>query len=277
MSGENGLKVGMEIIDGCLIVPVQVELYDETVRQLQREIVKSIERRPVSGVLIDVSTVDIIDTFIANKLIDTAKTVSLMGVRTVLAGMKPEVAMSVLDLGVDFQGIETAVSPDEGFEMLRPTLRVKYGRDGLQEVEPEPETDSEASLEDVIEIEISEAFDIAETVKEVARRCKAMGFTATDQNMVAISVSELARNILVHAETGSIIIKAINGQRGEGIEVIAEDEGPGIKDLDKAMEEGFSTAGSLGLGLPGAKRLMDEFEFDAERRTGTKITIKKWK
>ncbi len=276
MSEEIGLlKVGMEIIDGCLIVPVQVELYDETVRQLQKEVLENVERRPVKGVLIDVSTVAVIDTFIAVKLIETAKMTSLMGARTVITGVKPEVAVSVLDLGVDFKNIETAVNLEEGFRMLRPS---PVRADELREIESGLEIDLEASLNDIKHIEILEAIDVAEAVNVAVRRCRAMGLGTIDQNMVAISVSELARNVLYHAKTGSVTIKAIDGE-GEkgGIEVIVEDEGPGIKDIDQAMVEGYSTANSLGLGLPGAKRLMDEFEFDAEREIGTKITVKKWK
>lgn len=102
-----------------------------------------------------------------------------------------------------------------------------------------------------------------------------VGFTGSDLAIIATAISELARNIIQHAGKGEMIIGPIDGQPG-GILVVARDEGPGIADIDRAMQDGFSTLGSLGLGLPGAKRLMDEFELESEVGRGTTITMRKW-
>jgi serine/threonine-protein kinase RsbT len=102
-----------------------------------------------------------------------------------------------------------------------------------------------------------------------------VGFTGSDLAIIATAISELARNIIQHAGSGEMIIAPIDGSR-RGILVVARDEGPGIADIDRAMQDGFSTLGSLGLGLPGAKRLMDEFELESEVGRGTTITARKW-
>ena len=102
-----------------------------------------------------------------------------------------------------------------------------------------------------------------------------VGFTGSDLAIIATAISELARNIIQHAGGGEMVIAPIDGPR-RGILVVARDEGPGIADIDRAMQDGFSTLGSLGLGLPGAKRLMDEFELESEVGRGTTITTRKW-
>ncbi len=125
-------------------------------------------------------------------------------------------------------------------------------------------------------VEISEEIDIAQATSEAMRLAEVAGFNRTGQYMVATATSELARNILTYANRGEITIRILNRKIKRGIEVVAEDNGPGIADIGAAMKDHSSTSGSLGLGLPGAKRLMDEFHIDTERRVGTKITLRKW-
>jgi serine/threonine-protein kinase RsbT len=102
------------------------------------------------------------------------------------------------------------------------------------------------------------------------------GFSSTDQTLVALAISELARNILVYAREGEILVSEIEDGGRQGIMVIARDEGPGIADTELAMRDGYSTAKSLGVGLPGARRVMDEFELVSTIGKGTTITMKKW-
>ena len=104
----------------------------------------------------------------------------------------------------------------------------------------------------------------------------ANGFSSTDQTLIATAISELARNIVSYAKQGEIEVAAITDRGRRGIQVIARDEGPGIPDIGLAMRDGYSTGNSLGLGLPGAKRLMDEFELASTPGTGTTVTMKKW-
>ena len=94
---------------------------------------------------------------------------------------------------------------------------------------------------------------------------------------VATSVSELANNLFFHAAGGgTITLSAVRRDGQRGIEVIAEDDGPGIPEVELAMQDGFSTNGGLGGGLPGAKRLMDEFEITSTVAGGTRIVARKW-
>lgn len=104
-----------------------------------------------------------------------------------------------------------------------------------------------------------------------------LGFTPTDSTLIATAISELARNIVTYAKRGEVVIKNVTSGERVGIVVIARDQGPGIANIAQAMQDGFSTSGSLGLGLPGVKRLMDEFEIVSDPTRGTTVTIKKWK
>lgn len=104
-----------------------------------------------------------------------------------------------------------------------------------------------------------------------------LGFGPTDSTLIATAISELARNIVLYARQGEILIKnSLVGDR-VCIVVVARDKGPGIADIPQAMQDGFSTSGGLGLGLPGVKRLVDEFHLESNANSGTTITIKKWK
>jgi serine/threonine-protein kinase RsbT len=104
-----------------------------------------------------------------------------------------------------------------------------------------------------------------------------LGFSTGDATLVATSISELARNIVSYARRGEITLKMVRASNREGISIIASDSGPGIPDIRQAMRDGFSTSGSLGLGLPGVRRLMDEFEIASQPGRGTVVTVKKWK
>ena len=106
----------------------------------------------------------------------------------------------------------------------------------------------------------------------------ALSFTPGEATLIATAISELARNIVTYAKQGEIRLKVIDGSPDRrGIQVIAHDDGPGIADLDQALRDGFSTSGSLGVGLPGVRRLVDEFHIDSQRDRGTTVTITKWK
>jgi serine/threonine-protein kinase RsbT len=104
-----------------------------------------------------------------------------------------------------------------------------------------------------------------------------LGFAAGDATLIATAISELARNIVSYARKGEITIKSVNGLDRQGLLIIASDNGPGIPDVRLALRDGFSTSGSLGLGLPGVRRLMDEFEINSQAGRGTTVAVKKWK
>ena len=103
------------------------------------------------------------------------------------------------------------------------------------------------------------------------------GFAAGDATLIATAISELARNIVSYARKGQITLKIVNSTSRQGLSIIASDEGPGIPDISLAMRDGFSTSGSFGMGLPGVRRLMDDFEITSRPGKGTTVTVKKWK
>ncbi|HEY6198053.1 MAG TPA: anti-sigma regulatory factor [Candidatus Binatia bacterium] len=110
--------------------------------------------------------------------------------------------------------------------------------------------------------------------RELARD---LGFTSTDLALIATAISELARNIILYANSGEIVLSVVENGTRRGLKVVARDDGPGIPDIERALEEGFSTSRSLGLGLSGVRRLMDEFDIVSEVGNGTTVTVKKWR
>jgi serine/threonine-protein kinase RsbT len=104
-----------------------------------------------------------------------------------------------------------------------------------------------------------------------------LGFSLGNATLIATAISELARNIISYAGSGEISMEVVRNSDRTGILIIASDRGPGIPDLPLALRDGFSTSGSLGIGLPGARRLMDEFAIDSEPGRGTIVTVTKWK
>jgi serine/threonine-protein kinase RsbT len=127
-----------------------------------------------------------------------------------------------------------------------------------------------------ITVEIAEEEDIVVARQKGRSVAKELGFSVVDQCRIATAISELARNIFLYAGTGLITIQILTSNNRKGVEVIAQDEGPGIADIKLALLDGYSTSNGLGMGLPGTKRLMDEFEIDSQTGKGTEIIIRKW-
>jgi serine/threonine-protein kinase RsbT len=104
-----------------------------------------------------------------------------------------------------------------------------------------------------------------------------LGFSSTDLVLITTAISELARNILLYARTGEILLQTVHNGEKNGVLLVARDRGPGIANIDLALQAGYSTSGNLGLGLPGVRRLMDEMEIESKVGEGTKVTARKWK
>jgi anti-sigma regulatory factor (Ser/Thr protein kinase) len=104
-----------------------------------------------------------------------------------------------------------------------------------------------------------------------------LGFSRTDATLIATAVSEIARNIVVHVGHGEIVLRSVEEERRHGLVVIAHDAGPGIPDVQAVLSDGYSGRTGLGLGLPGARRLMDEFRIVSEPGRGTTVTMTKWR
>ncbi len=127
-----------------------------------------------------------------------------------------------------------------------------------------------------IRIPVSADPDIV-TARQAARKVAAeAGLPSTELTVLATAVSEIARNIVRFAGVGELMIEQIEDQHRRGVRIVARDAGPGIVDLERAMQDGYSTYKGLGLGLPGAKRLMDEFAVATKSGRGTTVTMTKW-
>jgi serine/threonine-protein kinase RsbT len=125
-------------------------------------------------------------------------------------------------------------------------------------------------------IAIRSEADIVEARRRMRALASPLSFSGGELAMVATAVSELARNILIYAREGEIVVSVVESGSRAGVVVVARDEGPGIGDLELAMRDGFSTSKGLGLGLPGSKRLMDDFALVSAVGVGTTVTMSKW-
>jgi serine/threonine-protein kinase RsbT len=119
------------------------------------------------------------------------------------------------------------------------------------------------------------AGDIVAARAEARRLAAQLGFGPPDQTLLTTAVGELAKNIVEYARQGAIRLRLFSDAGGEGIAVLAEDEGPGIADVGLALQDGFSTSGARGLGLPGVRRLMDDFEIFSRPGGGTRVEATK--
>jgi serine/threonine-protein kinase RsbT len=125
-------------------------------------------------------------------------------------------------------------------------------------------------------VAISSSADIVTARQKGRALAMELGFDGADLTLIATAISEVARNIVDHAKVGEIVLSPTTHANKRGLVITARDEGPGIADVKKAMEYGYSTRSGLGVGLPGAKWLMDEFDIVSKVGKGTTVTMKKW-
>jgi rsbT antagonist protein RsbS len=183
-----------------VIASIQSALTDDDLIKLRDDLAAHVGRYRSKGVIVDVTVLDVMDSFATRTVRDLAQMVRLRGAQTVIVGIQPEVAFAMVQLGLELGDVATALD----------------------------------------------------------------------------LVSEVARNILEYAKRGEVVVSVV--QRGDrrGLEVLARDRGPGIADVSRAMQDGFSTSRGLGLGLPGSRRLMDDFELESKVGLGTTVTMRKW-
>jgi anti-sigma regulatory factor (Ser/Thr protein kinase) len=132
-------------------------------------------------------------------------------------------------------------------------------------------------MDDEIRVPITSDADLVPARAEGRALALELGFSRTDATLIATAISEIARNIVVHVGSGEILMRPIYEDARYGIVVIARDKGPGIRDLEAALGHGYTGRSGLGLGLPGARRLMDEFHVDSNSGSGTTVTMTKWR
>ena len=125
-------------------------------------------------------------------------------------------------------------------------------------------------------VELKTVDDIIISRSAIKEMAKEIGFGIVDQTKIATAVSELARNIVAYAGSGTLDAIAVMSNSRKGIEIVCEDRGPGIEDIGLAFRDGYSTSGGMGMGLPGSRRLMDELDLKSEKGKGTTVLIRKW-
>lgn len=130
------------------------------------------------------------------------------------------------------------------------------------------------SKEEALIVREQDVVPLRNRVKEYGVK---MGMSILNQTKLITATSELVRNLLKYGGGGKVIIESVSNGRENGVRVTFIDNGPGIADIDLAMKDGYSTGKSLGLGLPGTKRLVNEFDIKSELGNGTTVTITKWK
>lgn len=151
---------------------------------------------------------------------------------------------------------------------------------------PRPESDvpgsgqgrNKAPREITVEtrISIEGVEDIVEARQKGRSLAQELGFSMTQATLVATAISELARNIVLYAKSGEVVLAKISNDSHLGIVIIAEDKGPGIANVQHALMSGYSSSGGLGLGLPGVRQMVDEFEIRSQQGEGTQVTAIMW-
>jgi serine/threonine-protein kinase RsbT len=127
-----------------------------------------------------------------------------------------------------------------------------------------------------LHVPIRHEVDVAIACKRATDVARQAGLPPQATAALATAVSEVARNIFQHARRGEVLLAVCEDGARRGVAVVARDEGPGIPHLDRALQDGFSTARTLGLGLPSARRLVDDFEIESIVGRGTTVTMRKW-
>jgi serine/threonine-protein kinase RsbT len=129
---------------------------------------------------------------------------------------------------------------------------------------------------DEIRVAIRTDSDVVTARQEARTMGAGLGFSSTDLTLLATAISEVARNITTYAGEGEVTLRALDENGRHGIEVLATDEGPGIADVELAMQDGYTTGSGLGLGLPGTRRLVDDFDLRTTPGAGTTVRLVKW-
>ena len=132
-------------------------------------------------------------------------------------------------------------------------------------------------MPDEVRVAIGSDEDLVPARAQARALAERLGFSRTDATLIATAISEIGRNIVVHVGQGEIELRPVEDESRRGLVVIAHDDGPGIRDVEAALRDGYAGRGGLGLGLPGARRLMDDFDVVSQPGRGTTVTMTKWR
>jgi anti-anti-sigma factor len=247
-------------IGRTLLLSIQLELSDAVAEALQNDVLLAIEKHGTSSLVIDITGFDFVDTYVARILAETSKMARLMGTETVIVGMRPEVAATLVRMGYTMDGRAVRARSRRRPRPARPRHReVIHGRGDFQSRGAHRVRRRRG--------------------RRATARARARGQRQLDSFAVAAvttATSELVRNVYVHAGGGKAILEEVTDGTRYGLRATFIDEGPGIDDLERALRGGYSTTHTMGLGLSGSRRLVDRFEIESEPGKGTCVKIEKW-
>lgn len=249
-------------IADCLLVTIQVDMHDRLALALQDDLTNRIVATRARGVMIDISALEIVDSFIGRMLNNIAAMSRVLDAATVVVGMRPAVAITLVELGLSLTGSAPPSTSTRGSRSSGASSTA--GRTGV--VVGADETFPLRSSEDVVRVR-----------QAVRARAVAAGFSLVDQTKIVTAASEIARNTLDYGGGGTLRVEILRNGARTGVRLTFVDEGPGIPDLAKALTDGFTTGKGLGLGLSGAKRLSNEFDIRSTVGKGTVVTLARWK
>ncbi len=247
----------------ALLVTIQVDMHDRLATALEEDLTRKIVALNARGVLIDISALEIVDSFIGRMLDNIAAVSRILDADTVVVGMRPAVAITLVELGLSLTGVKTALNVERGMALIQRRL-----------AESEADDADERGLN---EFEIRQSDDVVRVRQATRTLAVEVGLSLVDQTKIVTASSELARNTLDYGGGGGVTLEVIDQGNRRGLRLTFEDKGPGIADIEQALKDGFTTGRGMGLGLGGAKRLCNEFSIDSKVGAGTKVSIARWK
>ena len=252
------LKMGQS-----LLVSIQVDMHDRLALTLQDDLTQQIVNTRARGVLIDISSLEVVDSFIGRMLANIAAMARVLDAQTVVVGMRPAVAITLVELGLVADRRAHGAQRRAGHASDR-RATAEWEMVLVQKHEigcPSPPTTTSSVCASVC-----------------ATRLSVSGFSLVDQTKLVTAASELARNTLVYGLGGTLRIETVLNDRRSGLRLTFEDQGPGIADTALALTDGYTTGNGLGLGSERRPAPLPGFRArHREPGEGTRVTIARWK
>ena len=256
-----------------LLVTIQVDMHDRLAMQLQDDLTDRIVQDRAHGVLIDISSLEVVDSFIGRMISNIAAMARVLDAQTVVVGMQPAVAITLVELGLSLEGVRTALNVDKGMALLRDEVSAsgtslnartrrlrRHGR--LDRIRP---------ADPLVGRRRARAPADAR-----ARRRAGLHARGPDEDRHRGQRAR-AQHARVRRRRRSAPSKLLNDGARKGVRLTFTDQGPGIADIDLALKDGYTTGSGLGLGLSGARRLSNEFSIESKPGEGTRVAITRWR